>query len=372
MTIHEKAFSTNIRRYRKQHGLTQKQLAEMTGYSEKTVSKWETDGCIPSIDSLFQIASIFHIDMNTLFQDHENIYYLGIDGGGTKTAMALSDYAGKTIRSLRLDPCNPFDVGIDTTKNVLKTGIHQICEGIPLSSVVLFAGIAGSIAGDYYEPLKSFIQEFHFAAAGLGSDNENIIAAGLGKQDGITVILGTGVCSYVVKNQTYHRISGWGYLFDEGGSGYNIARDALSHYFSVCDGSNEPSSLSSVIEAKAGCPVRTLLSQLYEGGKKTIASYAGLVFAEAEKGDSVSCAILRRNMAEVARIIRVARTHFSQDDNPVPVILAGGLTEQPLLMPYLHEALGDTSGIQLKILSVAPIEGALQKARYIWKENMDL
>ena len=102
-----------------------------------------------------------------------------------------------------------------------------------------------------------------------------------------------------------------------------------------------------------------------------IASYADLVFEEAEKGDAISCAILHRNMEEAARIIRAARAHFQPSDTPVPVILAGGLTEQPLLIPYLQEALGDTSGLQLKILSVSPVEGALQKAKYIWKEILD-
>ncbi len=368
MTPYEKIFSANIRKYRKQFGYTQKMLAEATGYSEKTVSKWETDGSIPAVESLFQIISVFHIDLNTLFQDHESIYYLGIDGGGTKTAFALSAPSGNMIRQLRLDPCNPFDVGLENTKSVLKTGIHQICQDIPLDRIVLFAGIAGSVSGNYREPLKEFLQEFHFAHAELGSDNENIIAAGLGEQDGITMILGTGVCSYVVQNGQYHRIAGWGYLFDKGGSGFNIAQDAFSQYFSACDGSGTPTSLVARIEERAGCDSGTLMNMLYEGGKKTVASYADLVFEEAEKGDAVSCAILHRNMEEAARIIRAAKAHFQQSDTPIPVILAGGLTEQPLLMPYLQEALGDTTGLQLKILSVSPVEGALQKAKYIWKE----
>ena len=371
MTPYEKVFSTNIRKYRKQLGLTQKMLADATGYSEKTVSKWETDGCIPAVDSLFRIAAVFNIDLNTLFQGSETIYYLGIDGGGTKTAFALSDHTGSIIRQLRLDPSNPFDVGIETTKNVLKKGITQICQKIPYSHIVMFAGIAGSVSGNYREPLKEFLQEFHFAYAELGSDNENIIAAGLGEQDGITMILGTGVCSYVVQNGQYHRIAGWGYLFDEGGSGFNIARDAFSRYFSACDGSGAPTSLIARIEERAECDSGTLMNRLYEGGKKVIASYANLVFEEAEKGDAVSCAILRRNMEEAARIIRAAKAHFRQTDTPIPVILAGGLTEQPLLLPYLQEALGDTTGLQLKILSVSPVEGALKKAKYIWKEILD-
>jgi len=39
MTPYEKAFSTNVLKYRKQFSFTQKMLAEVTGHSEKTVSK---------------------------------------------------------------------------------------------------------------------------------------------------------------------------------------------------------------------------------------------------------------------------------------------------------------------------------------------
>ena len=369
MTHYEKIFSTNIRKYRKKFGLTQKMLAETIGYSEKTVSKWETEGCLPSIDTLFQIASVFHIDLNTLFQDHETVYYLGIDGGGTKTAFALSDSTGRIIRQLRLGPCNPFDVGIESTKTVLKTGIYQICQDISPAQIFMFAGIAGAVSGNYGEDLREFIQEFHFAGAEIGSDNENIIAAGLGDQDGITMILGTGICCFVVQNGQYHKISGWGYLFDEGGSGFNIARDAFSQYFSCRDGSGHPTSLVTAIEERAECDPGTLMNSLYEGGKRVIASYADLVFKEAEKGDAVSCSIIKRNVAEVVRIIRSARAHFSQSNYVVPVILAGGLTEQPLLISYLKDALGDTPGIELNILSVSPVEGALKKAKYIQKEG---
>lgn len=295
MTPYEKVFSTNIRKYRKQLGLTQKMLAEATGYSEKTVSKWETDGCVPQIDSLIRIASVFHINLDTLFQGNETMYFLGIDGGGTKTAFALADPTGTILRSFRLEPCNPFDVGIENAKTVLKNGISQICDGIPLSSVVLFAGLAGGKAGNFADTFADFFNEFHFAASQIGSDNENIIAAGLHGRDGITMIMGTGVCSYVVKNNTYHRVAGWGYLFDEGGSAYNIGRDALSKYFSACDGSGEETSLSRRIEEMTGDNPSVLLNDLYEGGKKVIASYARLVFEEAEKGDTVSLAILHRN-----------------------------------------------------------------------------
>jgi len=94
---YEKAFSINVRRLRKKLNITQKSLADNIGYSEKTVSKWETEGSVPSIEALFRVANIFRVSILELFRCDEAIYYLGIDGGGTKTEFALSDPNGKIV-----------------------------------------------------------------------------------------------------------------------------------------------------------------------------------------------------------------------------------------------------------------------------------
>ena len=140
---YEKAFSVNIRRLRKKLNMTQKSLADAIGYSEKTVSKWETEGSIPSIDTLFRVANIFRVSVEKLFRCDESIYFLGIDGGGTKTELALSDHDGKIISQIILDGCNPNTVGIENTKRIIKDGIAQVCKDIPISSVAIYAGIAG-------------------------------------------------------------------------------------------------------------------------------------------------------------------------------------------------------------------------------------
>ena len=247
-----------------------------------------------------------------------------------------------------------------------------MCEGIPLSSVVAFAGLAGCSSGDYVSVINAYLNKLSFAAYAVGSDNENIIAAGLGDQDGITMILGTGICSYVVQNHTFHRISGWGYLFDEGGSAYNIGRDAISRYYSAYDESGVKTSLVQRIEEKSGCSGPDLLKLLYNGGKRLIASYAPLVFEEAKKGDPVSCSILEKNITEINRIIRAGLARFRDNVDPIPVVLAGGLTNEPLLMSALKNVLGeDTIRCDLQLLAVPPVEGAIQRAKDLWKEVVD-
>ncbi|MBQ8146800.1 MAG: XRE family transcriptional regulator [Clostridia bacterium] len=355
---------------RKKLGKTQKALADAIGYSEKTVSKWETEGSIPSIEALFRVANIFHVSIVELFRCDEGIYYLGIDGGGTKTEFALSDFEGKIVCRLFMDGCNPNTVGIERTKCIIEDGIIQVCKDVPFSSVAVYAGIAGCASGNYADEVKSMLEKMSFAACDVGSDNNNIVAAGLGDNEGITVILGTGICSYVVKRNEIKRIAGWGYLFDNGGSAFHIGRDALNAYFSAYDGSGEETSLVQRIKETFSYSNADFLEYLYNGGNKVVSSYAMCVFEEAEKGDRVAVNILKKNIDEITRLLRTSLSHFSTYNEKIPVILGGGLTNQALLLPYLTTALGeDTKRCNIQILSVPPVQGALELAKSLWRKK---
>lgn len=359
-------FSQTLKAFRRKHRLTQKTFAEQLGYSEKTVSKWECGGAIPDVETLFRLGKVMQMSLETMFSAGKT-YYLGIDGGGTKTDLVLADEDGKTVRSLKTDGCNPMDVGFSAATKVLKDAIYEICKEIPLASVYTFAGVAGGTMADMPKRLGEFFDEFGFAGVVCDSDNRNIIAAGLGERDGISVILGTGVCVYRQKNMTHKRIGGWGYLMDDGGSGYNLGRDALHAYFCAEDGSGEKTLLTEEIDRiHAGGSVE-LIQYIYEGRKKAVASFAVAVFAAIERGDKVAEQILRRNMAEAAHMIETAAVAF--DSESIPVAVAGGLTKQPLVLAYLKEALKGTKQYEIRVLDKAPVFGAVALAQSLQKEG---
>lgn len=367
---YEKAFSANMRKLRKRVNMTQRALADAIGYSEKTVSKWETEGSIPPIETLFTLAKIFRVSVEELFRCDEAIYYLGIDGGGTKTELVLSDSEGKMICHAKADGCNPNTVGIERAKQIIEDAITKVCKDIPPSSIAVYAGIAGCASGDYACEIKSMLEKMSFAACEVSSDNNNLVAAGLGDSEGITMILGTGICAYVVKKEEIKRIAGWGYLFDNGGSAFHIGRDAINAYFSAYDGTGAQTSLVESIKKSTDLSNAELVKYLYDGGNKLVASYAMCVFEEAKKGDTVSINILKRNMGEAASLIRVALSHFSNYETKIPVILGGGLTKQELLMEYLTDALGDDmERCDIQILSVPPVQGALELAKSLWRKS---
>ena len=352
-------FSVNLKKARLAQKQTQKELGEALGFSEKTVSKWECGVAMPDIDTLFSLCDQLKLGIGELFADEQQ-YYLGIDGGGTKTVMVLADGEGKTLRTLKTEACNPVDLGIESAKQILKNGIFEICSGIPMSQITLFAGIAGGTSGDMKPRLAEFFGGFGFRDFRNDSDNLNIIAAGLGNRNGITVILGTGFCVYTQIDGRYRRIGGWGYLIDEGGSGYNFGRDALHAYFSAFDGSGEDTLLVEEIDRIYPGGPNALVSYIYANGKKAVASFAMAVFSACRRGDKVAQRILQRNIREVTRIIGVAAADFP--DGVIPVVFAGGLTNEELVISELKKEL-IPERYQMERLQCEPVSGAVMLAR---------
>ena len=64
----KKTLGTMIAELRKQHGMTQLELAEKMGVTDKAVSKWERDLSCPDINSLPNLAEILGVSVEELMQ----------------------------------------------------------------------------------------------------------------------------------------------------------------------------------------------------------------------------------------------------------------------------------------------------------------
>ena len=64
----KKTLGTMIAELRKQHGMTQLELAEKMGVTDKAVSKWERDLSCPDINSLPGLAEILGVSVEELMQ----------------------------------------------------------------------------------------------------------------------------------------------------------------------------------------------------------------------------------------------------------------------------------------------------------------
>ena len=60
-------FSERLKTLRKEKKLTQKELAEQIGISQKSYSHWETGKNEPSLENLIKLADLFEVSLDWLF-----------------------------------------------------------------------------------------------------------------------------------------------------------------------------------------------------------------------------------------------------------------------------------------------------------------
>ena len=350
-------FAENLKRIRTGKGLTQGELGDAIGYSNKAVSKWESGGGIPGVEILLRLSRVLEVDLNTLIRTEEPVYYLGIDGGGTKTALALADTNGKVLRITKAPGCNPVDIGMDRSQTILRSAIDEILGQIPRSSVSLYAGIAGGTTGDHQQQFAEFFRSLGFHRAQNHNDAQNAIAAGLRGKDGVLAILGTGSIVYAVTGETRHRIGGYGYLFGDAGSGYNIGNLGIQAAFAATDGSGPDTLLKEKIDSYAGAAFPQNVGFFYAGGKRCIAACAPLVLEACMEGDTVASQILTSAMAAFAPQLTAAAHRVAEKD---PIVLAGGLMRRAeLLLPILKKQLPEEIGERITVCREDPAIGAL-------------
>lgn len=72
-------FNENIKNLRIANGINQVQLAKKLGVTKQTVSNWENDNILPSVEMLVNIAKCFSVSLDCLM-GLDNQKYLNVSG----------------------------------------------------------------------------------------------------------------------------------------------------------------------------------------------------------------------------------------------------------------------------------------------------
>lgn len=353
-------FARNLKTARKNADLSQVKLAEMLSYSGKAISKWESGSAYPPSEVLPELARILDTDLNTLFDFREEAtYFLGVDGGGTKTKFMLTDKDGNVLRTLTLGACNPTSVGIDTSVSVFNEGIKQICADIPKGKVSVFIGSAGCGIESNRKIVSERLKLLNLSKLAVGGDGENIISAGLRGNDGIIAILGTGSIIYSSYHGQRHRIGGYGHFIGDTMSGSELGRACLEAVFSDIDKSGAKTLLTEKVTAIKGNDVSKILSDMYSEGKTYMSNLAHFVFEAVDEGDAVAIGILDRNIERLAEQLSAALSQLPTSQ-ALPVVLAGGITNfADKFIEKLRSKITAKNFESIKILDEEPVYGAV-------------
>ena len=353
-------FAKNLKALRIKSGLSQVELAEKISYTAKAVSKWETGNALPPSNVVPLLSQALDTDLNTLFKYRDKpSYYLGIDGGGTKTRFMLVDSNGNTLNLITLPASNPTAVGLDETVRILQDGIKQILN-VPYPKVSVFAGIAGCGIASNSEYVTSKLASYGFSGLTIASDAENVIYAGLKGKDGIISIMGTGSVTFVSKNGKRTRIGGYGHIIGDAFSGAEFGRACIEAALYDLDKSGEKTAMTKQVLSRVD-DIVDIPNAISTKGKSYLASFADIVFNCAKDGDLVAAEILNNNIHRLAKQLSAALCNFN--GKKVQIVLAGGITNfSNQFLDKLNAQIKSDNQFEIKILKDEPVLGAVLAA----------
>ena len=346
-----------IKRLRKDRGLTQQAFADELHVSFQAVSNWERGIAPPDLDNIVRIANYFGVLVDELLCSKDEDLILGIDGGGTKTAFAITTLDGRILKSLTLEASNPNYVGVQKTIEILSNGITKMINIHPSISTI-FCGVAGVASGGYSGQITSELSKrFQNKKIVVKSDYENIFS--LDEDSDIAIISGTGSVVCIKHDGENTLIGGWGHLFDKAGSAYDIGREAIYTALEEETFGKEHSMISELLknELNISC-MRNALKNMYSGGESYIASFARIVFEAYEKGDKKAERIIDESAMRLAKLLDVAVARYGAKPKAVS---GGGVFEHYGDIMLRH--ISKYTKVKITIPSCTPLYGACKQAR---------
>ncbi len=292
--------------------------------------------------------------------------FLGIDGGGTKTDLAIVDRNGKVLARGKGPTSNQAVVGIEEAIDVLVTLIRETTAKAALT-VPLAAGWIGLAGADRPDERAAFTMALSALVDDLRFTNDaELVLAGTPDGTGIALIAGTGsiACARTVDGDT-GRSGGWGHIFGDEGSAYAIAVAGLRAVAAAVDGRGPATALTAPMldHWRADTP-QQLIPRVYhpEMRKSDIAAASPVVVEIAATGDAVAEAILDQAADDLATMVMSLARRMAFTDPP-EVACTGGVILQAQQIRARIESRLDPAVVQTRLRPVEDI--ALSAARAV-------
>lgn len=262
--------------------------------------------------------------------------FLGLDGGGTKTAVVLADGDGRVLARWRGPACSWLDVGVTAVADVFGSGTRAVLAAAGRSAADVthaFLGLPGHGESAGADALLDAIPEPFLGHRRYTVGNDMLAgwAGSLGGRDGINVIAGTGSMAYGERGSRTHRVGGWSELIGDEGSAHWIARRGLNAFSRMADGRLPRSALYDLLRERTGIAADLDLVGLvmhdWQAGRTEVAALSRVVTAAAGAGDPVAASILDDAVEELVQQVRVVAHRIGDDGDgrPTAVSSSGGV-----------------------------------------------
>ncbi len=265
------------------------------------------------------------------------MYSIGMDGGGTRTRLAVFEGAKECFRcetgGINYNSFSAEEIRAhlaEAVSEMVQSGFPVAdCEGVGIGA----AGVSNPEAAPF---LQQVLRELGFTCpVVVEGDQDAALAGAVGTGAGILLIAGTGsVCVGKDEKGNKYRSGGFGHIIDDAGSAYVVGRDILTAIVRAEDGRGTETALRApVFEALQVKDTGELISYVYSSDrtKKDIAALAVCLSEKLILKDTVAGEIARHAVEEQALLVQAvlrkmgALDASEKEKKAIPLLLEGGL-----------------------------------------------
>jgi N-acetylglucosamine kinase-like BadF-type ATPase len=290
------------------------------------------------------------------------VIVLAVDGGNSKTDLALVGDDGGLLAHVRGPLSSPHHLGLDGCLEVLQ----QLVDKAGLdgrSADVAQVLLAGIDFPDEEERLHDALALRGWAARiHVGNDTFAVLRAGTESGFGIAITCGAGInCVGVGPDGTHVRFPALGEITGDWGGGHDVGVAGLSAAARSEDGRGPKTELEQLVPAHFGYESPLQVARAIHAGelsRRRLLEAAPVVLAS---NDPVALEIGDRLADEVVALARAAFTRLSLGADPVEVLVGGGLMRfaDARLIDRIEQGLKAVSpAIVLRRTTQPPIVGA--------------
>lgn len=298
-------------------------------------------------------------------------YFLGVDGGQSSTVAVIGDETGRIAGWATAGPCNHVGAA-ERREKFLRV------MGECVARAAASAGLERGVAGPHFraaclgmsggpEDKAGLLAELIDAERSVVTHDAKIAWAGAtGGEPGAIVIAGTGSIAYGENAQGEEaRAGGWGYIYGDEGSGFDIARQAMRAALREHEGWGPRTALTpALLETTGAANANDALHRLYtaEWPRPRVAELAMTVDRIAAEGDPVAGDILRYAGQQLAMLAASVRRQLWSEEGtggPVRISWVGGVFQSAMLLDRFRALVSLDGGAEARPPLHSPAAGAL-------------
>ena len=300
-------------------------------------------------------------------------YFLGFDGGGTKTECVLADSEGRILGRSVGGPSNPLRAGYMRAWFAISEAADAVLRRQKISAGHIrgiCAGLGGAgRSGVVRQAATFFARAYPNAEVRVTTDIEIALEAAFGSADGIILLAGTGsVALGRGENGKEVRAGGRGPWFSDEGSAFDIGRRAFKAVVEAEEARGPETALSKrIFKFHEAQDWNSLLDRVSKNPDDVFPKTFPLVAQLAERGDEVSREILSAAAVSLAALAASVVDQLGWRSREIPVAKVGGVYGRSkhfdaAIDAELNRSLGR---VRLVPVEISPAEAAARMAVHV-------